>query len=106
MSDSADLPISVRLDRIEASLRQLMVLLAEREPPEPAPAEDLSDWVDSTMFCRLAGIKNPHSLSYFMKQGVFTSKSVKNIGTEKKPRYKFHRRKAVDEFLNRTKVRL
>lgn len=98
-----------RLDSIEASIRQLMVTFASevsRGGQRHTEVEVLSDWVDSTTFCRLAGIKNHNSLSYFMSRGIFTKASVRNIGTVRRPRYRFHRRSAVDEFLNRSQLQL
>ena len=100
--------ILARLDTIEASLRQLLLTLSTQPigGEQRKEDEDRADWVDSTTFCRLAGIKNHNSLSYFMSKGVFTNKTVRNIGTIKKPRYRFHRHTAVDEFLNRSKLQL
>jgi hypothetical protein len=103
--------ILARLDLIESGLRRLTLTLAAASEPvggehRQTDAEDRSDWVDSTAFCRLAGIKNQNSLSYFMSKGIFTNKSIRNIGTAKRPRYRFHRRMAVDEFLNRSKLHL
>lgn len=109
MSTVDDASILARLDTIEASLRQLLLTLSAKPvgwEERKAEADDISDWVDSTMFCRLAGIKNQNSLSYFMSKGIFTNKSIRNIGTVRRPRYRFHRRMAVDEFLNRSKLEL
>jgi len=107
---STDLLISDRLEGIEKCLQRLTELIQERTVQEKRTAEDSSDdradWVDSSAFCRIAGIKNPNSLSYYMAKGIFTNKSIRNIGTVKKPRYRFHRRVAVDEFLNRSQLRL
>jgi hypothetical protein len=100
--------ILVRLDLIEVSLRRLELAIIDNSNKEcrEENVEDRADWVDSTAFCRLAGIKNHNSLSYFMSKGIFTNKSIRNIGTPKRPRYRFHRRIAVDEFLNRSKLQL
>jgi hypothetical protein len=109
MSATDQAAILARLDMIEVNLRQLMLSLsAGRGGSEQGKTEveEICDWVDSTAFCRLAGIKNHNSLSYFMSKGIFTNKSVRNIGTVKKPRYRFHRRMAVDEFLNCSKLQL
>ena len=109
MSAADHAGILARLDMIEVNLRQLMLTLAAGRvggEQRKGEVEEGSDWVDSTAFCRLAGIKNHNSLSYFMSKGIFTNKSIRNIGTVKKPRYRFHRRMAVDEFLNRSKLQL
>jgi hypothetical protein len=36
-----------------------------------------------------------------MSKGVLEGDAIRNIGSVKQPRYRFHRRKAVDQFLNR-----
>jgi hypothetical protein len=36
-----------------------------------------------------------------MSKGVIRSDALRNIGTAQRPRYRFHRVKAVDQFLNR-----
>lgn len=84
------------LNRIDALERTLVALLeATRSTPE-------SDWVDSKEFCRLVGLKDTKALVYEMSKGVLHGAAIKNIGTAKRPRYRFHRTKAVDQFLNRS----
>lgn len=81
-----------RLDDIE---RKLDRLLAQTDPtPE-------SDWIDSHEFCRLVGLKDTKALVYQMRKGVPGGKAVRNIGTPQRPRYRFHRIQAVNQFLNR-----
>lgn len=84
--------ILYRLSRIET---QLVTLMEQRSPE--------SLWIDSTDFCKLVGIERKQ-LTYYMSQGVPSGKAVKNIGTNARPRYRFHRVAAVDQFLNRVKV--
>lgn len=81
-----------RLDDLERKLDQLMVAL--KGAPE-------SDWVDSKEFCRLVGLADTKALVYQMSKGVIHGDALRNIGTAKRPRYRFHRSKAVDQFLNR-----
>lgn len=81
-----------RLDVIEGQLDRLLSRLTP--PPE-------NDWVTSTEFCRLIGLKDTKALTYQMSKGIFSGEAIRNIGTAKKPRYRFHRTKAVDQFLNR-----
>ena len=83
------------LNRIDALERTLVALL---EAQRPAPE---SEWVDSKEFCRLVGLKDTKALVYEMSKGVLHEPAIKNIGTVKRPRYRFHRAKAVDQFLNR-----
>jgi len=81
-----------RLDTIEG---QLQVLLQRTQ------ASPESDWLDSREFCRLIGLKDTKALTYQMSKGILHGPAIKNIGTVKRPRYRFHRTKAADQFLNR-----
>jgi len=84
------------LNRIDALERTIVALLeATRTAPE-------SDWLDSKEFCRLVGLRDTKALTYQMSKGIIHGPAIKNIGTAKRPRYRFHRTKAVDQFLNRT----
>jgi hypothetical protein len=84
------------LNRIDALERTLVALLESQRPtPE-------SEWVDSKEFCRLVGLKDTKALVYEMSKGVIQGPALKNIGTAKRPRYRFHRTKAVNQFLNRS----
>lgn len=84
-----------RIDTLESKLDKLMAVLGCSKPPE-------SVWVDSREFCRLVGLKDPKALVYQMSKGVIHGPAIRNIGTAKRPRYRFHRTKAVDQFLNRS----
>jgi hypothetical protein len=84
------------LNRIDALERTIVALLeATRSAPE-------SDWLDSKEFCRLVGLRDTKALTYQMSKGIIHGPAIKNIGTAKRPRYRFHRTKAVDQFLNRS----
>ncbi len=82
------------LNRIDTLERKLDRLLSAVEVSE-------SDWVDSREFCRLIGLKDTKALVYQMSKGVIHGPAIKNIGTVQRPRYRFHRTKAADQFLNR-----
>jgi hypothetical protein len=82
------------LNRIDTLERKLDRLLSAVEVSE-------SDWVDSREFCRLVNLKDTKALVYQMSKGVIHGTALKNIGTVQRPRYRFHRTKAVDQFLNR-----
>jgi len=84
-----------RLDDIERALHKL--IRATVATPE-------NDWVDSKEFCRLVGLRDTKALTYQMSKGVIRSDALRNIGTAQRPRYRFHRVKAVDQFLNRSKT--
>jgi hypothetical protein len=83
-----------RLDAMERNLTSL--ILANQQPPTT------NDWVDSKEFCRLVGLKDTKALGYEMSKGIIHGPAIRNIGTIKRPRYRFHRVKAVNQFLNRT----
>lgn len=85
--------VLLRLDHIEKQLNQLIQALSPEKPE--------SDWVDSREFCRLVGLKDSKALVYQMSKGVLHGDAIRNIGTAKRPRYRYHRKKAVDQFLNR-----
>jgi hypothetical protein len=79
-----------RLARIEAVLDSLV-----------RAQENHSEWIDSEAFCKQVGIA-PKQLTYYMSKGTPGGDVVRNIGTVTRPRYRFHRVKAVDQFLNRS----
>ena len=80
-----------RIDTLERKLDQLLAVSTVNE----------SDWVDSREFCRLVGLRDTKALVYQMSKGVVHGPALRNIGSVKRPRYRFHRVKAVDQFLNR-----
>lgn len=86
--------VLLRLDHIEQQLHKLISALAPEEPE--------SDWVNSQEFCRLVGLKDTKALVYQMSKGILHGPAIRNIGTAKRPRYRFHRRLAVDQFLSRS----
>lgn len=86
------------LNRLDDLERHLAALILQQQVPQQC------DWLDSREFCRLVGLKDTKALVYEMSKGIFDNSAVKNIGTIKRPRYRFHRVKAVNQFLNRLKT--
>lgn len=84
-----------RLESIEKRTALLLDIIALQKKSEG------ETWLDSKAFCRTVGIKDKSSLHYYMAKGVLKHPAIKNIGTPERPRYRFHRTKAVDQFLNR-----
>lgn len=80
------------LDRIQGQLDLLL---------QASSSTHECQWVDSREFCRLVGLKDTKALVYQMSKGVIHGDVIRNIGTIKKPRYRFHRIRAVNQFLNR-----
>ena len=83
-----------RLDLIQGQLD--LLLQTTSGTPE-------CEWVDSREFCRLVGLKDTKALVYQMSKGVIHGPALRNVGTIKRPRYRFHRTKAVNQFLNQVK---
>jgi len=86
--------LMARLELIERKLNKLIEINTERDAKK-------EQWLDSKAFCAAVGIKDKASLHYYMAKGVIRSDALRNIGTAQRPRYRFHRVKAVDQFLNR-----
>jgi len=84
-----------RLQLIEEKLAELLSL-------QELAAIEKATWMDSKAFCAATGIKDKRSLHYYMSKGFLEGDAIRNIGTSKRPRYRFHRKKAVDQFLNRS----
>ena len=95
VGDTRKAMVDALAERIDALERTIVALLeVTRSAPE-------SDWLDSKEFCRLVGLRDTKALTYQMSKGIIHGPAIKNIGTAKRPRYRFHRTKAVDQFLNR-----
>jgi hypothetical protein len=86
-------------DRI-ARIEKLLIEFIDQQQSDKAKTE-LSEWVDSREFCRLVSLKDPKQLVYQMSKGIIHGDAIRNIGTAKRPRYRFHRIKAVNQFWNR-----
>ncbi len=59
------------------------------------------EWLRGSDFIKLVGLRNTRSLHYYLAQGCFGTDSIRNVGTIKRPRYLFHRKKALDQFMRR-----
>lgn len=90
------------MDEVLARLHLIEEKLAELISLQEQAATEKSTWIDSKAFCAAVGIKDKVSLHYYMSKGVIHGPAIRNIGTVKRPRYRFHRIKAVDQFLNRS----
>lgn len=62
---------------------------------------DTQTWLDSTEFGKLVGL-NTDQLGYQIRKGRIGGDCMRNVGTVRRPRYRFHREKAADQFLNGT----
>lgn len=82
------------LEEINHKIDRLLALLEDRL----AVSEE---WIPASEFKKLVGLNTSSALRYHILKGVFKKDALRNIGTDKKPRYRFHRIKAVHQFLNR-----
>lgn len=87
----------IAADVILAELGEIKRLLREIKTGRPE-----CDWIDARELCRLVGLRDTKALAYQMSKGIFRVDAYRNVGTVKRPRYRFHRRKAVEQFMNRT----
>lgn len=80
-----------RLDRLESKLETILESLGSRESEQ---------WIDRKGACRLLGISDSHLLTLIAK-GTIKGDSIRNVGTAKKARYRFHRVKLLNQYLAR-----
>lgn len=90
MSPQDILSVDRRLTTLEHKLDSILDALNAREA---------SDWIDRKEACSLIGVSERHMFNLIAK-GIITA-SVRNVGTARKPRYRFHRTKLLKEFLDR-----
>ena len=58
-------------------------------------------WISPEDFQKLAGI-GPQALKYAVQSGIIHGDALTNIGTVKRHRYRYHRQKALDQYLSRS----
>ena len=76
------------VDRIEKKLSDL-----EGHAPE-------HEWLNPVEFCQLAGISK-EALKYAVQKGRISGEALRNIGTPKRATLRYHRKLALDQYLNR-----
>lgn len=59
-----------------------------------------SEWLKSEDFCKLVGI-NSHGLRHAIQKGKIYGDAIRNTGTAKRAYLRFHRTKAVDQYLKK-----
>ncbi|NDD46037.1 MAG: hypothetical protein EBZ24_11720 [Synechococcaceae bacterium WB9_4xB_025] len=80
-----------RLAGVEAKLDALMAVLGSK---------DEAEWVDRKTACSLLSVSDRH-LRDLMAKGIIRSDAFRNVGTGKKPRYRFHRAKLLNQYHRR-----
>jgi excisionase family DNA binding protein len=81
----------VRLTGVEAKLDALMAVLGSK---------DEAEWIDRKTACSLLNVSDRH-LYDLIARGVIRSDAFRNVGTVKKPRYRFHRAKLLNQYHRR-----
>jgi hypothetical protein len=90
MSDM-DRALLGRLDDLEHKLNRVL---------EHLDAQEVSDWVDRKAACALLGVSDRHLMT-LIERGVIHGDAIRNVGTVRKSRYRFHRKRALSQFLAR-----
>jgi hypothetical protein len=80
-----------RLDGVEAKLDALMTVLGSKDELE---------WIDRKTACSLLNVSDRH-LYDLMAEGVIRGDAIRNVGTAKKARYRFHRTKLLNQYHRR-----
>ena len=75
------------VDRIEKKLAALDESIPEHE------------WLSPVEFCKLAGISK-EALKYAVQKGRISGEALRNIGTPKRATLRYHRKLALDQYLN------
>ena len=80
-----------RLDTIEAKLMQVLVALDQTETDQ---------WITTSKACQLMSISDKH-LMRLIATGVIHGPAIRNVGTVKRPRYRYHHRHLLSQWLKR-----
>ena len=59
-----------------------------------------SEWLKPDEFCKLAGTTK-EGLRYAISKGVIHGDAIRNVGTAKRAHLRYHRTKAVDQYLKK-----
>jgi len=82
-----------------ADIRELQArfdLLAAR-----LDAQEEQQWLKTKDICKILGCTDRH-LRNLMAEGTIGGDAVRNVGTAKRPQYRYHRHKALNQFLRRS----
>ena len=81
-----------RLDTIEAKLMQVLTALDQAETDQ---------WITSAKACQLMSISD-RQLTRLISSGVIHGPAIRNVGTAKSPRYRFHQQKMMNQWLKKS----
>ncbi len=90
----SELQLHRRIDGLEMALERVLSAVKGKEEMEWVSRNDLSKMISVS----------PRLMTDLIASGLFGD-SVKNVGTVKRPRYMFHKSKAVNAYLSRTELR-
>ena len=66
---------------------------------ETLSARETCDWIERKEAIALIGVSDRH-MTDLIARGVLGKDAVKNVGSVKRPRYRFHRTKLLSAYLN------
>ncbi len=81
--------LSHRLDVIEGKLDAVLQMLSDREE---------SEWLTTKEVLPLLSITSK-KLSHLMASGVIHGDAIQNLGSAKKPMYRYHRSRLLNQYL-------
>lgn len=83
--------LSHRLDVIEGKLDAVLQMLTERE---------VNEWITTKQATDLMSISD-RQLTRLVSSGVIHGNAIRNVGTVKSPRYRYHRSRLLNQWLKR-----
>ena len=83
--------LSHRLDVIEGKLDAVLQTLADREANE---------WITTKQATELMSVSD-RQLTRLITSGVIHGDAIRNVGTVKSPRYRYHRTRLMNQWLKR-----
>ena len=88
--------LSARIDQLEERLRALQELLE---------AQHGKVWLNRSEACKLLNVSSRH-LFDLITRGVIRDDALRNVGTARRPRYVFHREKALNQYISRAAAKV
>ena len=83
--------LSQRLDVIEGKLDAVLQMLSEKETNE---------WITRGQATELMSITD-RQLTRLISSGVIHGNAIRNVGTIRSPRYRYHRSRLMNQYLQR-----
>jgi len=86
-----DQTLQLRIASLESKLDAVLAKLS---------VDESSQWLDTRTTCSLLGISDRH-LRNLIAEGTVQGEALRNVGTARRPRYRFHRERVMDQYLRR-----